>query len=219
MKNLSLFIILLVLILISNSLFCQQDNCIDHIKQFSTGKAKITYYTFDCETNEPLIGVTIYSFDKDSVLATSDIDGISITDKELEGNLEVSYVGYYPMCFKLFDFSIDSVILCLCQDIINRCLYVEDKNGKFAFDSLIQKANDDAKSNLLDYDIKLLTKTLPSEEQISFAKSYSFNFELWEGPSYYREKYNGVVIDYLSEKFKINIEEELRKICWRNHQL
>jgi len=119
MKNLSLFTILIVLTLFDSLLFCQQDNCFEHINQFSTGKDKLTFTVFDYETKEPLIGAAIYSFDLKKILASTDIYGVARTDKGLEGNLEVSYIAYYSICFTLEDTSIDSVLLRMEPEFLN----------------------------------------------------------------------------------------------------
>jgi predicted transglutaminase-like protease len=77
-----------------------------------------------------------------------------------------------------------------------------------------------AEVDLYNNDVHLFTLIAPSEEQQLFAKDHSFMFEKWEGKNLiYKEPYNKIILDYLNKKFDKNIEEELRKICWRNHQL
>ncbi len=109
MKKLYLLTILFVIVLFSVPSICQQDKSDKQIIQLATGKDKITFTVLDYETNEPLIGAAIYSFNLKKILATTDIDGVAITEKELKGNLEVSYIAYYSECFRLYENSIDSI--------------------------------------------------------------------------------------------------------------
>jgi hypothetical protein len=220
MKNIFLFALFILLSILSTSIYCQKSKCITNINQFTNGKYQITFYITDCETNEPLIGAIIYSFNKDEILGTSDLDGIVITIKGLSGNLEISYVGYYPACFKLINDSIDSIKVELKTDLNIGCDFLpQDDSTKRTTDSLIHKSESDARLDISHGDIYLFTKVPPTNEQILFAENYSFSFIIWNELYYYREIYNKVVLDYLSEKFNLNIEEELRRICWRNHQL
>jgi hypothetical protein len=217
MKNLSLNILLIALVLFISSSFCQQDNCIERITQFSTGKDKITFYILDCETNEPLIGAAVYSFNLKKILGMTDIDGIVITEKELKGNLEISYIAYYSDCFRLDDNSIDSIIVRLIpQSGTYFITPVIDTTQKI--ESSSTKGENDAKLDLNEGKIHLLTRVETSEEQILFAKNHSFEFKVDERDNYYREAYNEVMIDFLNKKFEKNIEEELREICWRIYQ-
>jgi len=216
MKNLSLFMVLIVLILFNNSSFCQQDNCIKRINQFSTGKDKITFTVLDFETNEPLIGAAVYSFHLKKILATTNIDGVAITEKGLKGNLEISYIGYYPYCFKLFNENIDSVIVQLKSTPPPPDIYVIDTTQKV--DSSFFYGENDARLDLEEGKIQLFTDKAPTEEQNTYAEKHDFKFEIWAGNNYYREAYNRVVIDFLNKKFEKNIEEELREICWRIYQ-
>lgn len=219
MKKLKIIIyltLLLVTALLNNSIFCQQDVSDKQVIQFSTGKDKISFYVLDYETSEPLIGAEIYSFEQNKIVAITDIDGIAITEKVLKGNLEVSYIGYYPECFKLNNDSIDSVRVWLNATPPPPDLYVEDTSQKIESPSL--KGESDARLDLNEGNIQLLNKTEPSEEQNTYAKHHGFKFKFWEGSKYYKEAYNEVVIDFLNKKFEKNIAEELRRICWRNYQ-
>ena len=102
--------LLLITILFNNSVFCQEERADKQIRQFSTGKDKITFTIHDEENNEPLIGAEIYSFEQEKILAATDINGIAVTEKGLKENLEISYIGYFSLCFKLDDNNIDSVM-------------------------------------------------------------------------------------------------------------
>ena len=216
MKNLFLLTILFVIILFSVPSICQPDNSDIQIIQLATGKDKITFTVFDYETNEPLVGVAIYSFNLKKILATTDIDGAAITEKELKGNLEISYIAYYPYCFRLFENNIDSVIVWLKPEPLHFGFEIIDTTKRIESPSI--KAESDAKLDLNEDKIHLLTTDQPSKEQILFAKNHSFEFKVYEGNKYYREAYNEVVIEYLNKKFEKNIEEDLREICWRNYQ-
>lgn len=208
--------LLLITILFNNSVFCQEERADKQIRQFSTGKDKITFTIHDEENNEPLIGAEIYSFEQEKILATTDINGIAVTEKGLKENLEISYIGYFSLCFKLDDNNIDSVMLWLKPEPI----YFWD--GVVDFDtskvSPIKKGKSDAKKDLVENKIQLLTNTDPTEEQLYFAKSHDFEFNIWAGDKHYREAYNEVVIEFLNKKFEENIAEELKRICWRNYQ-
>ncbi len=149
-------------------------------------------------------------------MATTDIDGVAITDKGIEGNLEVSYIAYYSICFKLYDKSIDSIKLQLIPMPLNFGDGVVDLDTISISPS--EKGKIDSEHNLFANKIQLLTKSEPTEEQIIFAKNHNFEFIIWDGNNSYREAYNEVVIDFLNKKFDNNIEEDLREICWRNYQ-
>ena len=168
--------LLLITILFNNSVFCQEERADKQIRQFSTGKDKITFTIHDEENNEPLIGAEIYSFEQEKILATTDINGIAVTEKGLKENLEISYIGYFSLCFKLDDNNIDSVMLWLKPEPI----YFWD--GVVDFDtskvSPIKKGKSDAKKDLVENKIQLLTNTDPTEEQLYFAKSHDFEFNI-----------------------------------------
>lgn len=208
--------LLFVTILTNVSLFCQEESGSIQLQQFSTGKDKIIFTVLDYETNEPLIGATIYSFNVKKILATTDIDGIAITEKKLKGNLEISYIAYYPFCFSLLENSIDSVVVWLKPEPIHYGYPVIDTTKKV--DLSAYDGEYDAQLDLEEFKVKLLTTVEPSEEQILFAKNHNFEFKVYEGNEYYREAYNKVVLDFLNKKYERNIEEELREICWRNNQ-
>lgn len=216
MRNLSLFKLLIVLILFISSSFCQQYNIDKQVIQLTTGKDKITFNIRDLDTDEPLIGAEIYSFNLKKMLATTDIDGVAITEKELKGNLEISYIGYYPYCFKLLNENIDSVIVQLKSIPPPPDIYVVDTTQKV--DSSFFYGENDARLDLEEGKIQLFTDKAPTEEQNTYAEKHDFKFEIWAGNNYYREAYNEVVIDFLNKKFEKNIEEELREICWRIYQ-
>lgn len=78
MKKLFSLKTLFVIVIFYNSSFCQQNNSDKQIIQLATGNDKIIFTVFDYETNEPLIGAAIYSFNLKKILATTDIDGIAI---------------------------------------------------------------------------------------------------------------------------------------------
>jgi len=210
------FALLLVTMLPNISLFCQEESDNKQIKQFSTGKDKIIFKVLDYETYEPLIGASIYSFNLKKILATTDIDGIAITDKELKGNLEISYIAYDPYCFRLIENSTDSVIVWLQPAQLEYGLEVIDLAQKIESASI--NAESAAKLDVNKGKIQLLTAVKPSEEQILFAKQHSFVFKIYERDKHYIVTYNQVIIDFLNKKFEKNIEEELREICWRIYQ-
>lgn len=216
MKNLFSLKTLFVIVLFKNSFYCQHDNSDIQIIQLVTGKDKIIFKVLDYETNEPLIGAAIYSFDINKILETTDIDGVIIAEKELKGNLEISYIAYYPYCFKLFDNSIDSVVVWLKPEPLHYGLEVIDTTKRIESPSI--KAESEAKLDLTEGKIQLLSTFELLKEQILFAKNHSFEFKVYDGNKYYIEAYNEVVIDFLNKKYKRNIEEDLREICWRNYQ-
>ena len=208
--------IIVLLVFLNIPFFCQHDNDHKQMSQFSTGKDKITFIVLDYDTDEPLIGAEIYSFNLKKFLATTDIDGIAITHKGLDGNIEVSYIAYYPICFKLDDKSIDSVLLWMKPEPLNLGdgVVLLDTNSV----SPSEKGKIDAEQDLIQNKIQLLTKHEPTAEQSSFAKAHNFEFIVWQGNESYREIYNEIVMDFLHSKFDKNIEEELRAICWRIYQ-
>ncbi len=220
MKKIKIIIcltIFYVTTLFNTSLVCQKKSDDKQIMQFSTRKDKITFTVFDYETSEPLIGAKIYSFEQNKILATTDIDGIAITKKELRGNLEVSYIAYYSYCFRIDDSSIDSVVIRLIPKSGTYFITpVIDTIQKIESPSI--KGENNAKLDIKEGKIQLLTRVETSKEQILFAKNHSFEFKVYEGDNYYRESYNEVVIDFLNKKYERNIEEDLREICWRNYQ-
>ena len=212
-----IFISVIILLQYCPVLICQDQYGTERVIQFSNGENKITFYIVDYETDGPLIGAEINSINRSETLATTDIYGIATTEKGLEGNLEVSYLGYDFVCFKLNDKSIDSIVVRLKLDINIGHGIVTDT---FNIDSLLQIARHNAQFDLNNGDIHLFTLIAPLEEQQFFAKDHSFVFEIWEGKNLiYKESYNKIILEYLSKKFDKNIEEELRKLCWRNHQL
>ena len=216
MKNLYLLTILFVIVLFSVPSICQPDNSDIRIIQLATGKDNITFTVLDYETNEPLIGAEIYSFNLKKVLATTDIDGVAITENELVGNLEVSYIAYYSICFKLDDKSIDSIQLWMKPSPLNLGDGVVDLDTNTVSPS--ENGKIDSEQDLIDNKIQLLINSEPTEEQFIYAKNHNFKFKIWQGSKRYREAYNAVVIDFLNKKYERNIEEDLREICWRNYQ-
>ena len=213
-KNIVYSTLLLLTVLFNKSIFCQENSTDKQIMQFSTGEDKITFTVLDYETNEPLIGAEIYSFEQNKILATTDINGFAVAEKGLKGNLEVSYIGYYSFCFKLNDNNIDSLVLWLKPDLIYFGDGVVFDTNKVS----PSKKKSDAKEDFIESKIQLLTKTEPTEEQLLYAKNHGFEFKIWLGDKHYREAYNEVIIGYLNKKFEKNIAEELRRICWRNYQ-
>lgn len=216
MKNIFLFTLSNLLFSLSNSTYSQIDNCITNINQFTNGKDQITFYVTDCETNEPLIGAAIYSFNLKKILGMTDIDGVAITEKKIEGNLEISYIGYYEFCFKLINENIDSVFVGLKFVPPPPDLYVVDTTKRSESPAL--KGELDAKFDLEKGIVQLFTINKPTEEQIDYADKHWFTFKLLKENRYYRDSYNELVIEYLNKKFEMNIEEELKAICWRNYQ-
>ena len=216
MKNIFLFTLFILLISFSTSSFCQKDNCIKNINQFTTGKDQITFHVIDCETNEPLIGVAIYSFNLKKILATTDLYGVAMTDKGLEGNLELSYIGYYSICFKINNTNIDSISLWMKLMPLTYGPGIVDLDTNTISPS--KQGEFEAQNDLIDGNIQLLMNSEPSEEQLLFSASHNFKFIVFQGNKSFGEAYNEVVIDFLNKKFEKNIEEELRQICWRIYQ-
>jgi hypothetical protein len=216
MNKYYLMTLFFVITLFNHLLFCQNNNCIGNVNQFSTGKDKITFYIFDCETNEPLIGAAIYSFNLKKILGMSDIDGVAITEKEIKGNLEISYIGYYEFCFKLSNENIDSVFVRLKSVPWPPDLYAVDTTRRSESPTL--KGEFDAKFDLEKGIVQLFTIYEPTEEQNDYADKHMFTFKLLNENRYYRDSYNELVIEYLNKKFEMNIEEELKAICWRIYQ-
>ena len=83
MKNLYLLTILFVIVLFSVPSICQPDSGDEQIIQLATGNDKITFTVFSHETNEPLVGATIYSFNLKKILVTTDMGGVATLEKEL----------------------------------------------------------------------------------------------------------------------------------------
>ena len=216
MKKLFALKVLFVVFIFFSSSFCQQDINDKRIIQLATGKDKMTFVVLDYQNDEPLIGAAIYSFSQKKILATTNLYGIAITDKEQDGNIEVSYIAYYSVCFKLDNKHVDSVLIWMNPEPLNF------GDGVVSLDtnniSPSEKGRINAEQDLVQNKIQLLTKNEPTTEQSLFAKNHNFEFIVWMGNESYREVYNEIVIDFLNNKFDINIEEELRAICWRNYQ-
>lgn len=215
MKNVSLFMILIALVLFISSSFCQQDIRDKQIIQVATGKDKITFTVFDYETNEPLIGAAIYSFNLKKILATTDIDGFATIAKGIMGIIEVSANNYRNVCFELESENIDSIVIRLKFRLDH---IMSSSYPTLSDDSLKKLAEFDANNDITKGEVFLYFSNGLTEEQLMYSKNHSFTFKEWRkgGYSDYKPYYNEVVLNYLSEKFKTDIREELRYICWRN---
>ncbi len=215
MKNLFLLTILFVISSFNCLIFCQQDNGDKQIIQLATGKEKITFKVLDYETNKPLIGAAIYSFNLQKILATIDIDGVATYSKGVRGTIEVSANNYSSVCFKLDSEKIDSIVVRLKfrLDHIMGSFY-----PTISDDSLKIMAEFDANNDINEGEVFLYFSTELTEEQFIFSKNHLFTFKEWRkgGYSVYKTYYNEVVLNYLSKKFKTDIRQTLSEICWRN---
>ncbi len=213
MKNLILTP-LITLHLFNIAVFCQSEFGEEQIIQSTIGQDKITVQILDFETDSPLIGAIIYSRDLNDTLSTTDIYGNASFEKYISRNFQISYVGYEYLCFKITDRSVDNVIIRLKMEMYRKFgLQVYS----FNIDSLEKAGRFDAENDLNEGKIQLLYKIEPTKEQKTFAKNYSFTFVPGKSKSIdYRQPYNGVVLDFLSDEFNVNIRKEFRAICWTN---
>jgi len=203
------FIILLVFYL-SFPIFCQTD---DQVIQSIEGNDVLSIKILDFETDEPIIGAVVYSLTSGDTLAITDIEGNASFNKGVKENIEIIYVGYDPLCFKLKNGEIDNITARIILNInIGFDFYTYD------VDSLWRAAEHDAEADLKSGIIRIIFNQEPTTEQMTFAENHSFNFYIDENqnPDYYLF-YNEVVLDYLSKKFRTNIREDLRAVCWRNY--
>lgn len=213
MKYLSLSLII-ILNLSCNTLFCQSRYGDEQVIQFSNGKNEITLNIIDFETNYPLIGAEVFSFELKKTLDATDISGVATIEKGLKGNLQVSYVGYDKVCFRLKDTSIDSLIVRLKANIDIGCRFLGYDIDSIAL--VHQAAKQLAHNKISKGEIYLFYIDKPTEEQQIYAKDHSFTLKEWNGKyPEYKQSFNEIVINYLSEKFNINIREELRELCWK----
>ena len=186
----------------------------DQIIQLSTGKDKLIFNVVDSDDGEPLISAKIYSFNKKDNIAYTDINGNAEIEKGIPGSFEVSFIGYKSACFKIQDETIDSISVKLKIEV-----HLTDDYMVYnaEYDSACKSAKELAKYETKKGNVYLYYKNEPSDEQQDFAKGHSFYFKPWKGKfDEAMEIFNTEVINYLSEKFKADIWQELRAICWRN---
>jgi hypothetical protein len=212
MKNLSLFIVLIVLILFNNSSFCQQDIDDKQVIQYSSGRADLVFKVMDFETGSLITYAEIYSFDAETILATTEIYGIATLPKGVRGVrgvLEVSANNYRNVCFKLESENIDSIVIRLKFRFDH---IMSSGYPILSDDSLKKLAEFDANNDIIKGEVFLYFSNELTEEQLMYSKNHSFTFKEWRrgGYSDYKPYYNEVVLNYLSEKFKTDIREELR---------
>ncbi len=186
----------------------------DQIIQLSTGKDKLTFNVVDYDDGKPLISAKIYSFNKKDNIAFTDINGNAEIERGISGSFEVSFIGYKSACFKIKDETVDSISVKLKIDV-----HTTDEHMLYdpEYELACKSARQLAKNETSKGDIYLYYKNEPTDEQKEFADSYSFYFKPWNGKfDEAMEIFNTEVINYLSEKFKADIWQELRAVCWRN---
>lgn len=215
MKIFSSLTLFISLFIVFNSSFCQQDNDDKQVVQFSTGNDRITFSVFSREFNKPLAGAQIYSINLKTILATTDIDGIAKLEKGVRETIEVSANNYSSVCFKLDSEIIDSIVVHLKFRLDH---IMGSSYPTLSDDSLRCIAEFDANNDINGGELFLYYSTQLTEEQIIFSKNHSFKFNEWKrgGYSDYMLYYNEVILNYLSEKFKMDIRQALSEICWRN---
>lgn len=204
---------ILLLVLFFSALITGQPK--DQVIQSIKGNDLISIKILDFETDEPIIGAVVYSLTSGDTLAITDIDGNASFNQGIKGIIEIIYVGYDPLCFKLNNDEIDNITARIIENVdIGFKFYSYDR------DSLWKAAEYDADADLRSGIIRIIFNKEPSSEQMAFAENHSFNFYIDEkqNPDYYLS-YNEVVLDYLSKKFNTDIREELKAICWRNYGL
>lgn len=191
----------------------------NQIIQYSNGDSLLLFKIIDFDTDEPLIGVSIYSTTDKTKIGETDINGLFTCNKSLDNRLRFSYTGYEGVCFKLIDSTINEIIIRMKNYSVPDCdLIVTEAEDKFHQDNLdeveaISDANKDIENNIL----QLFYRDELTEEQLEFASNYGFNFvdgkdKTWQ----YTYGYNRVVLYFLSNKHQIIIENRLKDICWFN---
>ena len=196
------------------TLFCQPEFGDKQIIQSTIGQDKITVQVLDFRTDDPLIGAIIYSRDLKDTLSSTDVYGKASFEKYISRNFQVSYVGYEYLCFRIND-DTDNIIVKLK-------IYISRNLGLLVYspevDSLEKAGSSDAEDDLDEDIIQLFYDTAPTEEQIAFTQKYEFKFTDGKNKRIdYRDSYNEVVLDFLSDKYNLNIRKELRDICWLNN--
>lgn len=205
----------LILCLFKIPLFCQSQFGSEQIIQETIGQNYVTVRVLDFDIDEPLIGAFVYSRDLTDTIYTTYVNGEVSFEKSISQNFRVSYVGYENVCFRIKDDTIDNVIIRLK-------VYFSRKEGLQGYspfvDSLEKAGKSDAKNDLEDDIVQLLYETTPTEDQKVFAQKHNFLFsDGKDKPIDYRGSYNEVVLDFLSDKYDVNIRKELDDICWINN--
>ncbi len=191
----------------------------NQIIQYSNGDSLLLFKIIDFDTDEPLIGVSIYSTTDKTKIGETDINGLFTCNKSLDNRLRFSYTGYEGVCFKLIDSTISEIIVRMKNYSVHDCdLIVTEAEDKFHQDNLdeveaISDANKDIENNIL----QLFYRDELTEEQLEFANNYGFKFvdgkdKTWQ----YTYGYNRVVLYFLSNQHQIIIENRLKDICWFN---
>ena len=208
-------IYLLLLLMVNISILGQSKYGNAQIIQSTIGQPKLTIQVLDYENDEPLIGAYIYLSSSDDIIATTDTDGKAILEKSILYSLRISYIGCESFCFKISDDTIDNIIVRLKY-------YIPHDWGLLVYspetDSLKEAGRIDAENDIDDGNIQLIFHNEPTEEQIEFAHNYKFKFcNVKDKQIYYIISYNEIVLDFLSDKFDLNIRKELGAICWINY--
>jgi hypothetical protein len=202
---------ILLLVFVFSSLISSQNK--DQVIQSVEGTDLISIKILDFETDQPIIGAIVYSLTSDDTLATTDIEGKASFNKGIKGNIEIIYVGYDPLCFKINNDEIDNITARIILNVNIGCEFYT-----YDVDSLWRAAENDAELDLTNGIIRIIFNREPTSVQKTFAENHSFNFYIDEdqNPEYFLS-YNEVVLDYLSKKFNTDIRKDLRAICWRNY--
>lgn len=211
----SVIVIFIILCLVNITLLCQSQFGSEQIIQESIGQNYVTVQVLDFDNDEPLIGAFVYFRDLYDTSSSTDVNGKVSFEKFISQNFRVSYIGYENICFRIKDDTIDNVTVRLK-------MYIPRDFGLQVYspfvDSLEKAGESDAEKDL-EYDIvQLLCEITPTEDQKDFAQKYSFMFsDGKDKPIDYRGTYNEVVLDFLSDKYDVNIRKELDNICWINN--
>jgi predicted peptidase len=211
----SVILIFLILCLVNITLLCQSQNGSEQIIQRTIGQDIITVQVLDFHTDYPLIGASVYSRDLNDTISSTDINGMVTFEKSISQNFRISYIGYENFCFRIKDNTIDNVTVRLK-------MYIPLNIGFQVYspfvDSLQKTGKSDAENDLEEDIVQLLCETTPTEDQKVFAQKYSFMFSDGKDKTIdYRGSYNKVVLDFLSDKYDVNIRKELDDICWINN--
>ena len=191
----------------------------NQIIQYSNGDSLLLFKIIDFDTDEPLIGVSIYSTTDKTKIGETDINGLFTCNKSLDNRFRFSYTGYEGICFKLIDSTINEIKVRMKNYSVPGCdLIVTEAEDKFHQDNLdeveaISDANKDIENNIL----QLFYRDELTEEQLEFASNYGFRFvDGKDKTRQYTYGYNRVVLYFLSNKHQIIIENRLKDICWFN---
>ena len=199
--------------LISINSIAQNDYNGEQLIQTSNGQNEITFEILDFDSNEPLIGASIFSKELNKVLEQTNVEGKTKVNKLVSNNIRIDYIGYNSYCFKIKDNSIDHIIVRLILSDLDYGTPVVDKKLEKIFPHKSLQAIKDIDSGI----VKLYCYSIPTEEQLEFAKQFCFNFIIDNKKSSADKfNYNEEVLNYLDKKYNIQIRTKLSEICWRN---